>query len=177
MKHRVEIGGKAHEVETLTSRHVRVDGEDLFLEIAEGHVLHEGHSFRAHVRRDPKGAPIAVVVEGVEVRVALEDPMAGRPGRRGRSEASRGASSGRVTAPMNGQVVNVLKRAGEQVAQGEVVLVLEAMKMENEVSAPVGGRLSSIQVEKGATVRSGDPLFIIDPDEAPADPSQAPAND
>lgn len=163
MKYRVEVAGRAYEVETVSSRQVRIDGEDLFLDATAGVVLHEGRALRFHVRRDPRGTPCAVLIEGREIALTLEDASVARRNARARSGRSAASAGGQVMAPMNGQVVNVLHQEGETVAKGDVVLVLEAMKMENEVVAPVSGRLTALRVAKGATVKAGDSLFTVAP--------------
>ena len=66
-----------------------------------------------------------------------------------------------VESPMPGTIMDVLKKAGDAVANGEVVLILEAMKMENEIVAPNAGTIDSIAVGKGASVNAGDILFSI----------------
>lgn len=76
-----------------------------------------------------------------------------------------GAQQGRVTAPMNGMVVKVLKKMGERVHAGDVVLILEAMKMENEVEAPRTGVMGALEVSAGQTVLPGQPLFFVDSEE------------
>jgi biotin carboxyl carrier protein len=64
---------------------------------------------------------------------------------------------------MNGQVVKVPVQVGEQLESGSIVLILEAMKMENEVTAPIAGKLSSLNVAPGDTVNPGQTLFTIEP--------------
>ncbi len=76
------------------------------------------------------------------------------------------SSEGTVTAPMNGQVVKVVKVQGETVKAGEIVLILEAMKMENEVTAPIGGVLQELSVEPGQTVSPGQHLFRLEAGES-----------
>ena len=66
---------------------------------------------------------------------------------------------------MPGRVVEVLAGEGEEIAAGEGVLVLEAMKMENEIPAPIDGTVREILVGEGDTVEAGTPLFTIDPPE------------
>lgn len=75
---------------------------------------------------------------------------------------SRGGSSGTVVAsPMPGSIVSMKVQVGDKVAEGDLLLILEAMKMENEVAAPFSGTVVEIMVKNGATVNSGEPLVAI----------------
>ena len=81
--------------------------------------------------------------------------------------ASRGAdqsaaASGTITAPMQGTVIKVLVTEGQTVAQGDAVLVLEAMKMENQIQADKTGKVAKINCKAGDTVGSGDVLLVIE---------------
>ena len=69
--------------------------------------------------------------------------------------------SGIVKAPMPGTVILLDKTEGDEVRTGDVVLVLEAMKMENEITAPVDGKIARICCEVGKTVAGGEELFEI----------------
>ena len=88
----------------------------------------------------PKAAPAAAA------------PAASKPAETG---------SGSVVAPMPGTILKVLKADGDQVKAGDVVLVLEAMKMENEITAPADGTVASLSLAAGSTVAGGDLLFEI----------------
>ena len=66
-----------------------------------------------------------------------------------------------IDAPMGGKVVEIKVKAGDQVKKDDVVLVYEAMKMENEIVAPAAGTLKAVFVQKGGTVNTGDALFEI----------------
>lgn len=72
-----------------------------------------------------------------------------------------GAGSVKVTAPMPGKILNVKANAGQEVKKGQVILVLEAMKMENEVVAPEDGTIASIDVAAGDSVEAGDVLATL----------------
>ena len=66
-----------------------------------------------------------------------------------------------VTAPMSGKVISINVSEGEQVKSGQLLLVFEAMKMENELFAPNDGTVTKIHVEKGATLEVGAPVITI----------------
>jgi oxaloacetate decarboxylase alpha subunit len=67
----------------------------------------------------------------------------------------------RVRAPMTGQILRVVVREGQQVAEGELLLLLEAMKMETELRAPVSGRVTAIMVREGDAIQVGQDLLVI----------------
>ena len=67
----------------------------------------------------------------------------------------------KVSAPMPGTILAVKVSAGQQVKKGDVICVLEAMKMENDIPAPCDGVVASVNTSKGATVNSGDLLATI----------------
>lgn len=66
-----------------------------------------------------------------------------------------------IKAPMPGSVINVNVKPGDSVQNGDVLLILEAMKMENELTSSSDGTVTEVLVKKGDTVNSGDPLVII----------------
>lgn len=76
--------------------------------------------------------------------------------------AASGAEGGvKVSAPMPGKVLSIKASAGTAVKKGQVILVLEAMKMENEIVAPQDGTVASINVNEGATVEAGAVLATL----------------
>ena len=75
--------------------------------------------------------------------------------------AAGGAGSVKVSSPMPGKILAVKANVGDSVKKGQVSLILEAMKMENEVVAPEDGTIASIDVTVGASVESGDTLATL----------------
>lgn len=71
------------------------------------------------------------------------------------------AGAQNVSAPMPGNIINVLAEVGEVVKSGHAIVVLEAMKMENEIYSPADGQIVEIKVKKGDSVNTGDILFSI----------------
>ncbi len=102
------------------------------------------------------GAVVAPVAKAATPVVAAPKaapaPVAAKPAEVG---------SGSVVAPMPGTILKVLKASGDAVKAGEVVLILEAMKMENEITAPVDGTIGSLNLTEGSTVAGGDLLFDV----------------
>ena len=76
---------------------------------------------------------------------------------------SSGGGSGQVTVPMQGTIVKVLVEVGQAVEAGQAVVVLEAMKMENQISADVSGTVAEVKVSPGDTVGGGDTVVVITP--------------
>ena len=71
------------------------------------------------------------------------------------------ASGVQVKAPMPGTILDVKVAQGAAVKKGDVLCILEAMKMENEILAPQDGTVAQVTVSKGASVNSGDPLVVL----------------
>ena len=67
-----------------------------------------------------------------------------------------------VKAPMPGMILSVNVTAGQQVAAGDILLILEAMKMENEILAPAAGKVTSVTAAQGASVNTGDILVTLE---------------
>ncbi len=68
----------------------------------------------------------------------------------------------KVTSPMPGTILDIRVKVGDTVKSNDVLLILEAMKMENEIMAPQAGRVAAIAVAKGASVNSGELLIVIE---------------
>jgi biotin carboxyl carrier protein len=82
--------------------------------------------------------------------------------RRRRASAAHADGEQRILAPMPGRIVRVLAAVGDEVALRQPVVVIEAMKMENELRAPKAGRVKEVAVESGASVEAGRLLVVIE---------------
>ena len=104
-----------------------------------------------------------VNVNGTAYEVEIEE-MTGAPTVAAAPVAAPAAASGAgesITSPMPGNILAVNVAAGDMVKKGQVLMVLEAMKMENEIMAPQDGKVTSVAVAKGAAVESGALLCTI----------------
>ena len=102
-------------------------------------------------------APAAPVAPVAIAPVAEAAPAAAAPA----APAAVTGAGEAVAAPMPGTIVKVNVTAGQAVNVGDVLCVLEAMKMENDITAPKAGTVTQVVTSKGASVNSGDPLVVI----------------
>ena len=100
----------------------------------------------------PTAAPAAPVAPAAPAPAAPAAPVA--------PAAQAGANT--VPSPLPGNINAVNFSVGQAVKAGDVVIILEAMKMENEIVAPKAGTLTKLHVQKGAVVNTGDPLFDVE---------------
>ncbi len=107
-----------------------------------------------------------ITVNGVAYSVSVEETAAGAAPVAAAPVAAPAAPAGAagavaVKAPMPGNILDVKVKAGDSVKAGDVLAILEAMKMENEIVAPQDGTVASVNVNKGDTVNSGDTLVSM----------------
>jgi acetyl/propionyl-CoA carboxylase alpha subunit len=122
-------------------------------------VIEDGQQFEAMV--DEKGAHgFDVLVAG---RVFHLESIDERTKLLAQSAAPVATGPQTVAAEMPGKVVKVAVPAGQAVREGQGVVVLEAMKMENEITSPIAGRVKEIAVSEGQTVEAGAVLFVVEP--------------
>lgn len=103
-------------------------------------------------------------ITGADAQVAPTAPAtpAPTPAAAPAAVATAPAGAEAVNAPMPGTILDVCVSVGDVVKAGQTVMILEAMKMENEIAAPKAGKIASINVNKGATVESGVLLYTIE---------------
>lgn len=117
-------------------------------------ILHAGASFEVRV----SAAADRLEVDGHPVRCALEDPRQWK-----RSSALAGAGGrANITAPMPGKVVRILVATGDMVTAGRGIVVMEAMKMQNELKSPVDGVVARLAVSENEGVSAGALLAVIE---------------
>lgn len=171
----VEVCGRRHRVEvmrTATGDHISIDGRMFTSQMAgtppfwsllvdEGTSTARTSPFRSHevgFDLDETTGTLSVSVDGSIVPVRLVD--------RGSSRA-RDAEGGEPTgvqslrAPMPGRIVRVLVAHGERVAARQPLVVMEAMKMENELHSPLAGTVTEVRVEAGETVEADAVLVVV----------------
>ncbi|MFQ5758400.1 MAG: biotin/lipoyl-containing protein [Candidatus Bathyarchaeia archaeon] len=155
----VEVDDKAYEVELLNDLNY-----DTPVSIRVG-----GRPYRVELEEVRKSKPFSVKVNDKLFRVEYEAVSRTRPkaieatlpATVSRPTAKLIADKGVVTASMPGRVVSLKVEVGDSVNEGDALCVLEAMKMENEIAAPVAGVVEEVMVSEGASVNRGDALVLI----------------
>jgi len=120
-------------------------------------VLMGSRSLEVHVEREPDGT-LAIQVEGVRRAVRVADP------RSFKAAGGLGAAAGRqeVRAPMPGRIVRVLVEQDQEIRTGDGILVVEAMKMQNEIKAAIDGRVVQLSARAGDSVAAGQVLAVLE---------------
>ena len=106
-----------------------------------------------------------VTVNGTAYEIELEELTGAAPAPAAATAAPAPAAAPaggeQVTSPMPGTILSINVAAGDAVKRGQVLMVLEAMKMENEIMCPCDGKIASVNTSKGASVESGTLLCVI----------------
>ena len=160
-------GGQEHRVDVRRDGerlHVRLDDREFLVDFlrvdpALYSLLIDGRSYEIDVLESEDA--LMVLVDGQPFQVEIQEEQQ----RRLRAAAGKGETkSGKriVTAPMPGKVVKLLVKPGDAVQPGDGVVVVEAMKMENELQASTAGTVKEIRVEEGKAVSGGEILVVIE---------------
>jgi biotin carboxyl carrier protein len=120
-------------------------------------LLLDGKSYE--VKQETVGTETSVAVGHERFSVSVQDPRSLRSRRRA-SGSEQGVK--KITAPMPGKVVRILAGVGVPVEAGQSVIVIEAMKMQNELKAPKNGVMKKINVAEGAAVEAGQSLAEVE---------------
>lgn len=165
MKYIATVDGRDLELDVDRSGEITVDGERLAADLrAVGgtqtySLLLDNRSYEFYVERRPGGYDL--MIEGDRFSVDVEDARLKQLKAMGGAELADGGAA-TVYAPMPGLVIKLLVAPGDVVEANQSLLILEAMKMENEIRAPKAGLIRSIGAVAGQTVNQGDVLLAIE---------------
>lgn len=160
----VSIDGKNHRLELNRSDGrwtCRLEGREVEVDavLARPDVLSLRIGNQAYeIKCERVGSELHLWVGSVRFAAEVRDPRS----LRGRTRAADDHGPKKLIAPMPGKVVRVLAREGEIVDSGAGILVVEAMKMQNEIKSPKKGTIQKVLVREGAPVNAGDVLAIVD---------------
>ena len=131
MKYKITLNGRTYEVEVEAGKAMLLD------------------EYEAIAPSAPAAAPVAAA------------PVAAAPAAAAPAAPAVTGAGDAVKAPMPGTILKVNVQNGQAVKEGDVLVVLEAMKMENEILAPKNGTITQVLVSKGSTVDTGAPMVVI----------------
>lgn len=141
---------------------IKLDGRAVAADAVEIDVntlslLLHGQSYEVRITQSPDGV-LKLQTRLQEFSAELTDPRAWRGRRHGALEAE---GRQQVVAPMPGKVVRLLVKAGEKVEAGQGLLVVEAMKMQNEIRSPKSGIVERLHITEGQPVNAGEVLCVV----------------
>jgi len=125
-------------------------------------VIVNGEEFEVELEQDGDTWTATVGGHSFEINV----PDAGPAPKQRRAAGGKSQKSGKVNANIPGKVVTVEVELGDEVEEGQVVMILEAMKMQNEIQAPISGTVTEIHCEEGQSIEANIPLLVITPPES-----------
>lgn len=165
-KYVTTIGDKEYVVEIIDSRHVIVDDRryEIDFQSISGQpvfsLLVDGRSFQAHVYPGDEEL-LQVLMRGTLYEASVQDE------REKRLSAAAGVGAAQtgefvLRAPMPGLIVKVPVSEGAEVKKGQVLVILESMKMQNELKSPRDGKVSRVQVKQGDSVEQRQPMVSVE---------------
>ena len=164
---KIKIGDQEFDAQP-TGETVTIDGESFNIRI----VRHE-KTLTVYVNEKPfavqlpdpmpEDGTVELLVDAKTYAVEASGSAAARPRPKAAARKSSATATGAVVSQMTGRITRIDVKTGDTVSEGDVLLAIEAMKMENEITAPVGGTVKEINVNAGARVSEGDTLLVIEP--------------
>jgi biotin carboxyl carrier protein len=120
-------------------------------------VILNGAAFEIHIAQSPDGT-YTLQTGAHEFQADVCDPRAWRGRNRGALEAE---GRQQILAPMPGKIIRLLVNVGDEVEAGQGLVVVEAMKMQNEIRSPKKGKVERLQAQEGQAVNAGDVLCVV----------------
>ena len=146
---KVEVNGKEYDIEFLGNK-ARIDGKEIAIRIDQDEITISSESNKFHLD--------FLLQEGEQSSFLIVNGMAYNISK----DVYSVAPLKELKAPISGQIIDVSAIPGMEVKRGELVIILEAMKMENQIRSPIKGRIKEIKVKKGQSVKSGDVLLTFE---------------
>ena len=140
----VKVNGNDYDIEILGEK-ATVNGKEVSIKLNEDMISLDGNVF--YVDFVEEGEPTLMIINGVAYSVF-------RP-------QGDSVSIKNIKAPISGRIIDVLVTTGNQIKKGQVLIVIEAMKMENQIESPVNAEISEVKVNKGQSVKAGEVMVTF----------------
>jgi biotin carboxyl carrier protein len=145
-KLKVEVNGDNYDIE-ITESKAKVNGRVVKLEVlSETEISVDGEKFFLDFKEE--GEPSLMIINGMSYLVSRS--------------SSEGVPVKELRAPINGQIIDVFIESKSKVTKGQLLITLEAMKMENQMKSPQNGIIKEVKVEKGQSVKNGEVLLVFE---------------
>lgn len=142
----LRVNNNLYDVEILDNGNFKVNGKEISVLSHDDYITLEGTDFRLDFEEE--GEPSLLIINGMSYLVSKN------------SNTERTFS--KVRSPISGKIIEIPVKKGTKIRQGQVMIVIEAMKMENEIKSPTGNWIKDILVSKGQSVKKGDILITFD---------------
>ena len=142
---KIKVNEIIYDIEIIGDK-VIVDGKEIEVKVNEDKILIKGDTFNIDFIEE--GDPSLVIINGMAYEISKGNLSY--------------LSVNEIKAPMHGKIVNILVNEGDQVKNGQVLIVLEAMKMENQIKSPRNGTIKNIKIVNDQSVKIGDILLTFE---------------
>ncbi|MBD78832.1 MAG: acetyl-CoA carboxylase biotin carboxyl carrier protein subunit [Crocinitomicaceae bacterium] len=164
----IKVQGREKEIQVeFNGSNIELDGEQINIDLLENkdgsfHIIHDSRGYTMKIiSANPSKKEFEIEVNGTIYSLSAKDKYDDLLERLG-MDLSTEENAEDLIAPMPGLVLDVKVEVGQSVAKGDLLLVLEAMKMENNIKCPADGVIKSIEVEQGVAVAKGQVLICFE---------------
>ena len=142
---KIHVNGTAYDVKNIGER-VWINNNEITIKLSDDEIIINGHTF--YIDFVEHGNSSLVILNGMTYTVT--------------KNSSKKESIKEIKVPMRGKITDVLVRYGTQLKEGDVIAILQAMKMDNQIKSPRNGRIKEIKVSKTQSVKEGDILVTFE---------------
>jgi acetyl/propionyl-CoA carboxylase alpha subunit len=142
---KIHVNGNAYDVKNIGER-VWLNNNEITIKLGEDEIVINGHIF--YIDFVEQGDPSLVILNGITYMVS--------------KNSSKTESIKEIKVPMPGKITDVLVTKGTELKEGDLIAILQAMKMDNQIKSPRSGRIKEIRVSKDQSVKEGDILVTFE---------------
>ena len=142
---KIQVNNTLYEIE-VNGELITLNGKEIDVKLSDDKITIEGNTFNIDFTEE--GDPSTMIINGMLYLVSKENSIY--------------SSVNEIKTPMNGKIINILVNEGEWVNNGQILVMLEAMKMQNQIRSPRKGTIKSIKIVKDQSVKLGDILLTFE---------------
>ena len=162
----ITINGDKTQISLINEREARLNGSTINYELEEinyqTYIIRINNIFYEISSKHVNNEEFSFLVNGNRIDLIARTELQERAKNLIDAAKSLPGSSVEIKAPMPGMILKINKNTGDEIKKGDSVLILEAMKMENDLKSPASGKIKKLYVNEGSLVEKGDKLFLIE---------------